>query len=108
MKRDTTIDIMKCIGIFLVILGHTFHDSGIIYLFHMPMFFILSGAVMGYSTHNFSIRRRFKYIMVPYFVFSILSYAYWFLIESRFRTVEETSIFTPPLGNVRYKISTIY
>lgn len=45
-KRDLTIDIAKGICIFLVVLGHC-HNAGFIrhyiYLFHMPLFFFLSG-----------------------------------------------------------------
>lgn len=43
-KRDPTFDIMRGIGILLVVLGHAgFPFSGWIYLFHMPLFFMLSG-----------------------------------------------------------------
>ena len=45
--RDSTIDIAKGIGIFLVVLGHfTVFASPLyhyIYLFHMPLFFFISG-----------------------------------------------------------------
>ena len=45
--RDLTIDISKCLGIFLVVLGHCLHNDSaahdVIYLFHMPLFFFLSG-----------------------------------------------------------------
>lgn len=43
-KRDKTLDIMKGIGIILMVLGHSgvpFHDF--IYLFHMTVFFMISG-----------------------------------------------------------------
>ena len=43
-KRLHWIDTLKAIGIMLVFLGHSgapFHDG--IYLFHMPLFFIISG-----------------------------------------------------------------
>ena len=57
--RDISIDLVRCIGIFLVVFGHTWRglrSSGVlgdepyvgivdtaIYLFHMPLFFMLSG-----------------------------------------------------------------
>lgn len=45
MERNDTIDIMKGIGILLVMLGH-FVDGfahTFIYSFHMPLFFVLAG-----------------------------------------------------------------
>lgn len=46
-NRDITFDMMKGIGIILVIIGHLAHGFGwlvpAIYTFHMPLFFILSG-----------------------------------------------------------------
>lgn len=44
--RDTTVDIAKGLGIFLVVLGHVPIPMWLctpIYLFHMPLFFFLSG-----------------------------------------------------------------
>ena len=98
MKRDLTIDIMKGLGILLVVLGHTYNDSQVIYSFHMPLFFILSGASMSFSTHGFSLARRFKAIIVPYFCFSLLSFIYWLLIESHFRPFDNTPLFEGVLG----------
>ena len=47
LQRHNYIDICKAIGIILVILGHTYQIPdillSIIYSFHMPMFFMLSG-----------------------------------------------------------------
>ena len=50
MARNVTIDIMKGIGIMAVIAGHTNPDiitSKIISSFHMPLFFIISGILIG-------------------------------------------------------------
>jgi acyltransferase len=45
--RNPTIDVMKGIGISLVVLGHVWHSPAflqkIIYAFHMPLFFLISG-----------------------------------------------------------------
>lgn len=46
MERDLRFDIMRGIGIILMMLGHIPVEGFIyrwIYSFHMPMFFILSG-----------------------------------------------------------------
>lgn len=104
MKRNLTIDIMKGIGILLVVFGHTFHLSQAIYSFHMPLFFILSGASMAFSKHDFSLSRRFRTIMVPYFCFSLLSFLYWVLIESHFRPVDDTSLFNGILGTLDLRL----
>lgn len=52
-QRDAAIDIAKGIGIIFVIIGHSFQSGTviheIIYSFHMPLFFILSGTVMNLS-----------------------------------------------------------
>lgn len=39
LSRNKQIDVMRGIGIFLVVVGHTYHNSGMLYLFHMPLFF---------------------------------------------------------------------
>lgn len=46
-RRIEWIDIAKGIGILLVILGHTIalKYSKVLYTFHMPLFFLLSGLV---------------------------------------------------------------
>lgn len=52
-ERNVTIDIAKGIGIILVVLGHNWiitHDHGelfrIVFSFHLPLFFFLSGVVL--------------------------------------------------------------
>lgn len=83
--RDRSLDIMKGIGILLVVFAHVYHNSGLIYLFHMPLFFILSGAAMTYSKSGFDLKKKAKTLLVPYFLFSLLCFVYWALIESKFR-----------------------
>ncbi len=79
MKREIWIDAVKGFGILLVLLGHTkgcpkllYH---IIYAFHIPLFFIISGYLYNngqYRKKSFKeiISRRFKSYIVPYFVLS--------------------------------------
>ena len=92
-NRDKSLDIMKGIGILLVVFAHVYHNSGIIYQFHMPLFFILSGAAMTYSSLGYSFKKKFKTLLIPYFVFSIICFVYWALIESKFRPLHDELIF---------------
>lgn len=83
-KRIKYLDIARAIGIIFVIIGHISQNemiTSIIYSFHMPLFFILSGYL--YSKGN--IKSKVKRILIPYFVFSIISYLYWLCIERNFR-----------------------
>lgn len=103
-SRNVHIDMMKGIGIMLVVFAHTYSDSGAIYLFHMPLFFMLSGAVLVYAKHGYSLSRRFKGIMVPYFIFSLLWFTYWWLIESRLRPMHDAPLFPGALGTLNVKV----
>lgn len=72
MNRDQTLDIIKGIGIILMVVGHSgspdyVHD--IIYTFHMPLFFIASG--WFFSERNLEdskgfVMRKLKNIYLPY------------------------------------------
>lgn len=92
MNRNQNIDIMKGLGIFLVVFAHVLKNNGIItnaiYIFHMPLFFIVSGYLIKYEGQcSFLdyLKKKSKGIMCPYFIFSILSFLYWFIIERKFR-----------------------
>ena len=46
-KRNLTIDVMKGFLIALVVIGHSHWEFGkIIYWFHMPVFFMISGYLL--------------------------------------------------------------
>ena len=89
-KYYNEITIAKGIGILLVVLGHALKQTGvsnvpgnalisIIYSFHMPLFFVLSGFVsvkiLQYSKMteyiNY-IKSRAARLLIPYFVMGIL------------------------------------
>ena len=89
-ERAYEIDVMKGIGILLVILGHCMPDFPVniledplssevrrfIYTFHMPMFFFCSGFVCGITPQkplNIELSGRFWRLVVPYFVFSLVN-----------------------------------
>ena len=60
-NRVGWIDCLKALGIYLVILGHTLKDSYLsvwIYSFHMPLFFILSGYLIG-AKSNISDKKEY-------------------------------------------------
>lgn len=81
-KRIEYIDIAKGIGILLVVMGH--NDFAVvspfmykvIYSFHMPLFFFLSGYFLNTAAGfwNF-LRKRFNSLMKPYFFILFLIYA---------------------------------
>ena len=85
--RYGSIDVMKAIGILMVILGHITRNSYLgnyIYSFHMPLFFFISGFL--YNIRGDFIFHKGRSILIPYFSFSFISYLYWLLVESRFRS----------------------
>lgn len=74
-KRIEWIDIYKAILIFSVVLGHCNSSKLIpyIYAFHMAAFFFISGYTSDYKKYNLIeyIKRKFKMLMVPFFVINI-------------------------------------
>ncbi len=100
-KRDDLLDIAKGIGIMLVVLGHTLQGFytdfdhniifRIIYSFHMPLFFFISGAVLCMK-NNFTqssnqseeldatptqlflnkCKKSFLHLMIPFFVWTLI------------------------------------
>lgn len=77
--REKSIDSVKGIGILLVVLGHTYGIPDamklIIYSFHMPLFFIVSGYIYDpekngkYTFKQFLIKKTKAYL-VPYYAFA--------------------------------------
>ena len=88
-NRYTEVDIARGIGIFFVVLGHAIKQTGvsatwiriltyIIYSFHMPLFFCLSGFVSAKILQmNRQERKRFTFsrarrLLVPYFTVGLI------------------------------------
>lgn len=102
-SRETYLDIAKGIGIFLVVVGHCIPDASsvngisspimriifhVIYSFHMPLFFFISGFLFSTSKDYLknkykSIYKKAKRLIVPY-VFVGLCYAPLKLLLSQF------------------------
>ena len=77
MEREKSIDILKGIGIILVIVGHIqeyIPKNFLIYLysFHMPLFFYISGYLYKERYENLNtkdyIKKRAKQLVYPYIV----------------------------------------
>lgn len=90
-KRLPWIDVLKGIGIILVVIGHVYSGTTIynwLYSFHMPLFFLAAGLVYKEKPILIDLKRRIQTVVVPYFSFGLLVLIYWYLVERRFRTSE--------------------
>lgn len=91
-RQDTSyLNIMKGICIVLVVFGHAIIPNirennpillgvwNFLYLFHMPVFFFVSGYLFEFNKYKYTdnrkfIIRKFQLLMIPYFVYSFISY----------------------------------
>ena len=78
-ERVNWVDWARVIGIWLVVLGHMYnYDNSVIlriviYGFHMPLFFFLSGFFHRESKTMFSnVRKHFETLIVPFIIFQLL------------------------------------
>lgn len=79
-KRVNWIDVTKCFGIFAIYLGHFLTSAGKSYPFvfthHVPLFFFISGCTENFNKEKqigTQILKKFKSIMLPFWLFSLLS-----------------------------------
>lgn len=98
-ERVVWIDTTKVFMMFLVILGHTNMSKNVvkwIYSFHMPIFFILSGAAYGISQKRKHMKyyqyiaHRAKGLLLPYFTLSFLMLPIWYISFKILGTSEYT------------------
>ena len=83
-----SVDWLRAFGIFLVVLGHSKVDlivvRKLIFAFHMPLFFFLSGMVLKpsrlKSTLAETARHLWATLIWPYAVFALIGFAAWFLV----------------------------
>jgi fucose 4-O-acetylase-like acetyltransferase len=94
-SRLNWVDIARGIGIITVLYGHAISGDSfrhIIYAFHMPLFFFLSGIVFNPQKNSqffpFVIK-NIRTILIPYLLFSVLSYGIWLLSRSSLPQVNE-------------------
>lgn len=81
-NRMDYIDTLKGIGILFVVYAHVNYTPmplTLIYSFHMPLFFIVSGMLFDssrYGSFGTFLNRRCRTLLVPYLLFSAVSMAY--------------------------------
>lgn len=82
IERIRWVDQAKAIAIFLVCLGHIHYLPSqiwyIIYSFHMPLFFLLSGM---FSNEDVKLIKKFKTLIIPYFFFNFVYYIFRYIIN---------------------------
>lgn len=88
MKRLDRIDILRAIGIILMVAGHVFTFFGkfdrYIHTFHMPLFFVISGYLFKSKPETklfMLISQRAKRLLLPYVTFAGINYVAWFFLE---------------------------
>lgn len=63
-----------------------------IYVFHMPLFFALSGYMFGRGRKQYTFvkftEKRTQSLLLPFIIFRILLVIYWIIIESHFRNLD--------------------
>ncbi|MDE5791683.1 MAG: acyltransferase family protein [Muribaculaceae bacterium] len=67
--RKVELEILKGIGIILVVIGHNVNDQTFIFCFHMPLFFLISGFLFSPKTPNRYLKRSFLRLLIPYVCF---------------------------------------
>jgi acyltransferase len=85
-SRVSWVDICRGIAILFVMYAHMLPSDSyryVFYAFHMPLFFFLSGIVFKEQFGSFFslIKKSFKQILIPYFLFAALTYLFWFIKE---------------------------
>lgn len=104
MKRFDYMDIAKGFGILMVVWAHIMlvgASHRLIYAFHMPLFFFVSGLLFNKNKFDGMaafLKHRFKRLFVPYFIYSIVSWAVW--AGFRFLRGDEVDSFFKPLLQV--------
>lgn len=83
-KRIEWLGVAKGIGILLVVLGHCMNINGrpfrLIFVFHMPLFFFLSGYVFHPGGIRRTIVHKARTLLIPYVVFALIGLAFTLLL----------------------------
>ena len=96
-KRIPLFDLLRGVGILLVVFGHVTHDIPIrhfIYGFHMPLFFFISGALFrdrDLERFGTFARKKAQSLLVPYFCFGFLTLLWYIAVEVHIRPIEAST-----------------
>lgn len=80
MQRDIAIDMVKAIGILLVVVGHAgifWPVEKAIYSMHMPLFFLIAGYLHRYRTIKDVVLVKLKTLIIPYVVVANFSFIFF-------------------------------
>lgn len=109
MPRFSWLDAAKAYGIFLVFYGHIMYQMAeagsaaamiqmkLVYSFHMPLFFVLSGYLAKQKTQSYRLFLEGKFFsrLVPVFFFGLIALPFWmWRILDKESTVKEVLIST--------------
>ena len=92
-NRISWIDILRGIGIILMVYGHICYSQysyDWINSFHMAVFFFAAGYVYHKRPIMSDIKRRAYTLLIPYFSFGVLTLIFWYFIERRFKSSDES------------------
>lgn len=84
-QRLDYIDVAKGLGMLTIVWGHICLrglSNSIVYSFHIPLFFFLSGLVFlpnRYACFGEFLKKRLKGLLIPYAVFSFLTWIVWLM-----------------------------
>lgn len=91
-QRIDWIDCVKGIGIILVYIGHCYIPAvnGLIYSFHMPLFFIISGFLWNNSKYQQMtlkdfVEKKIKAYIFPYLKMAMICFVIWGLLYGIFQ-----------------------
>ncbi len=87
-KRVDYLDMLKCLGMFIVVSGHIHPYYGwfslSVHCFVIPLYFLLSGMTFKrskYPTLWEFIKHRAKTLLLPYLMLSLVTWAFWALFN---------------------------
>jgi len=96
--RVKWVDIAKGIAVSLVVYGH-FGTSdaakSVIYAFHIPLFFFLSGLFFSFDkfpNYTSFLRKRSFQLLIPYLFFNFITYLFWLFIGRKFGNDISTNV----------------
>lgn len=107
--REYWLDALRALGIIFVLLGHTVGIGPVamkyLYIFHMPLFFFVSGYFHKRSPPGEGLGRVLAHnaraLLVPYVFFGLVTWLFWVLVQRRFAVNpahQGVSPLTPLLG----------